>query len=228
MRLTALIFAVLLPMSAIADEITPTLTVTGHGSAAAAPDMATVMTGVESYGETASDALAMNSEQMVRVMAELSDAGVDAKDIQTSNLSVQPRYNDRKSRDRYEIIGYQVRNSLSVQVRDVAALGETLDAIVRSGANRIDAVSFGFTDPKALKQQARKEAVLDARTTAEIYAAAAGVSLGKILSISDGSGPAHPRQDFAMAEMSRAAVPIAAGQSSIADSVRIIWELVQE
>ena len=228
MRMIAFALAVLLPLSALSDEIPATLTVTGHGSASAPPDMATVLTGVESFGQTASEALAMNSDQMTRVMEELADAGVAAKDIQTSNLSVQPRYNDRKSRDRYEIVGYQVRNSLAVQVRDVAALGETLDAIVRSGANRIDAVSFGFTDPKALKQQARKDAVLDARATAEIYATAAGVSLGKILSISDGSAPARPMPGMAMAEMARSAVPIAAGESSIADSVRIVWELAQD
>lgn len=228
MRLIAFALALLIPLSAAAEEITPTLTVTGHGSVSAPPDMARVLTGVESFAQSASEALALNSEQMTRVLAELAEAGVDAKDVQTSNLSVQPRYNDRKSRERYEIVGYQVRNTLAVQVRDVATLGETLDAIVRSGANRIDAVSFGFTDPKALRQAARKDAVLDARATAEIYATAAGVSLGRILSISDGSAPSRPMPGLAMAEMARSAVPIAAGESSISDSVRIVWELAQD
>ena len=229
MRSIILAIALLLPIHALAaDEFPATLTVTGHGSASAAPDMATVLTGVESFAETASVALAMNSDQMTRVLAELADAGVAPKDIQTSNLSIQPRYSDRKSREAFQIEGYQVRNSLSVQVRDVTSLGTILDAIVRSGANRIDAVSFGFTDTKTLKQQARKDAVADARATAEIYATAAGVNLGDILTITDGSAPPRPMPGMAMAEMARSSVPIASGESSIGDSVRVVWELVQD
>ena len=228
MRSIILAIALLLPLPAMADKLPATLTVTGHGSAAAAPDIATVLTGVESFADTASEALAMNSEQMARVLAELADAGIEARDIQTSNLSIQPRYSDRKSRSGYEVEGYAVRNGVSVRVRDVARLGGTLDAIVRAGANRIDAVSFGFSDPKDLMREARQNAVADAVSTAEIYAAAAGVKLGAILTISDGTAPVHPMPGMAMAEMSRAAVPIATGESSVSDSVRVVWELVQE
>lgn len=228
MRSIILAIALLLPIQALADELPATLTVTGHGSAAAVPDMATVLTGVESFAETASEALAMNSDQMTGVLAELADAGIAQTDIQTSSLSIQPRYSDRKGGETYQVVGYQVRNALSVQVRDVASLGAILDAIVRSGANRIDAVRFGFTDPTALKQQARRDAVADALATAEIYASAAGVSLGDILSISDRSASPRPMPGMAMAEMARSAVPMAPGESSVSDTVRVVWELVQD
>lgn len=214
--------------AAQAQDVPPTLTVTGQGSAAATPDLATVMTGVESFAPTAARALSENSEQMALVFQALTDAGIDARDMQTSNLSVQPRYSNTRNNEPLRIEGYQVRNGVTVRIREVKALGTILDALVATGANRIDAVSFGFNDPSALREQARIDAVADARKTAETYAAAAGVSLGRILSISDGSTGPSPLQNFAMAEMSRAAVPIAAGESSISNSVRIVWELVQD
>lgn len=221
----ALLFAVLLFPAAHADENQAALSVTGHGVVSAPPDVATIMTGVESFADSASEALAVNSDQMQRVFKALDAAGIEQIDIQTSNLSVSPRYNDRKISSGYQVAGYQVRNTLTVRVRDVSALGEILDTIVSTGANRIDAVSFGFSDPKTLRDQARKLAVEDARNTAELYASAAGVSLGAVLSISDGSSPVRPMQGMAMAEMSRSAVPIAAGQSSVSDTVRIVWAL---
>lgn len=228
MRLTSLtlLFAFLLVPVAHADDTPRALSVTGHGIVSAPPDIATVLTGVESFADTAAQALAANSDQMRRVFEALDAAGIELRDIQTSNLSVSPRYNDRKMRTEYQVAGYQVRNTLTVRVRDVAELGEILDTIVSTGANRIDAVSFGFSDPKTLRDQARKAAVEDARNTAELYANAAGVTLGGVLSISDGSVAPRPIQGMAMAEMSRSAVPIAAGESSISDSVRIVWELV--
>lgn len=226
----SLIFAIafLLPLHAVAEELPATLTVSGHGTASGAPDTATVLTGVERFADTASEALAMNSTQMTRVLAELAAAGIAETDIQTSNLSIQPRYGDRKTRDSYEVEGYQVRNAVSVRVRNIASLGETLDAIVRAGANRIDAVSFGFSDPNELMREAREDAVADARTKAETLAAAAGVKLGDILSIGDGSAPVQPRGGMVMAEMARSAVPITVGESSVSDSVRIVWELEQD
>jgi uncharacterized protein YggE len=231
MRFSSLILAISLAFfhsPGLAYEPVPTLSITGTGIASAPPDVATVLTGVESFAETAAGALAENSERMERILGVLSDAGIEAKDIQTSNLSVSPRYNDRKMRTEHQIAGYQVRNGLTVRVREIAALGEVLDAIVSTGANRIDAVSFGFADSTELRRAARIAAVKDARDTAEIYAAAAGVKLGEILSISDGSAAPQPRGGFAMADMARSAVPIATGESSISDTVRIVWELVQD
>ncbi len=231
MRFTSLIVAISLTVfhsTAIADDLKPTMTITGSGSASAAPDIATVMTGVESFAPTAAGALAENSERMAQILGVLMDAGIAQTDIQTSNLSVSPRYNDRKMRSEHQVAGYQVRNGLNVRVRDISSLGEVLDAIVSTGANRIDGVSFGFADSTDLRRKARMAAVQDARSTAEIYAAAAGVRLGGVLSISDGSAAPQPRGGFAMAEMARSAVPIAVGESSISDTVRIVWEIAAE
>lgn len=222
-----LLIALCMVQPAYAQQTMPTMSVTGTGTSSAPPDIATVLTGVEVFAPSASEALVENSERMAEILRVLADAGIEAKDVQTSSLSVSPRYKDRKSGNQFEIAGYQVRNGLSVRVRNITSLGEVLDAIVSTGANRIDGVSFGFADPVELWREARTNAIMDARTSAETYAAAAGVQLGQILSISDGSAPPSPMRGMAMVEMSRAAVPIAVGQSSISDTVRIVWELKQ-
>ena len=231
MRLTSICLAlslVFVPTLALADERPATLSVTGSGTASAPPDIASVMTGVETFAETAAEALAQNSERMAQILTVLADAGIDAKDVQTRNLSVSARYADRKTRSTHDIAGYQVRNSVTVRIRDLAALGEVLDAIVRTGANRIDGVSFGFANPADLRREARRKAIADARTAAETYAEAAGVRLGDILSINDGMAGPKPMHGMAMAETARSAVPVATGESSISDTVRIVWELKQD
>lgn len=212
----------------IAEDAPPTIAVTGTGSVSAPPDIATVMTGVETFADTAAEALDQNSALMARVFETLTGAGVAEKDIQTSGLSVAPRYTDRKTRLGYEVAGYQVRNSVHVVVRDLGALGAALDSIVTSGANRIDSVSFGFAEPGDMRNEARRMAVVDARAKAALYAEAAGVALGDVMSITEGGGPIGP-QPAMMMNMARAAeaVPIAVGESSLSASVRIVWALAQ-
>ncbi|MEM9062855.1 MAG: SIMPL domain-containing protein [Pseudomonadota bacterium] len=230
MRLLAVLPALLLLTAApvLADDHLSSIAVTGTGSVSAPPDIATVMTGVETFADTAAAALNQNSALMARVFETLTGAGVAEKDIQTFNLSVSPRYTDRKTRQGYEVAGYQVRNSVHVVVRDLSSLGAVLDSIVTSGANRIDNVSFGFAEPAEMQNEARREAVADARAKAELYAEAAGVGLGDVLSITEGGGSIGPRPELMM-NMARAAdaVPIATGESSLSASVRIVWELTE-
>ena len=227
-----IILATIVVMLALAGKFAtaaePVLTITGTGTVSAPPDIATVTTAVEVNGDTAVEALAANSAAMARVIETLRAAGVAERDIQTSGLSVQPVYGDSKLRsygsDTPEIDHYRVYNGVTVIVRDLAGLGGALDAVVKSGANRINGIGFGFAEPGPLRNEARGKAVADARATAQIYAEATGVRLGRILSISEfGGGPPMPMAAMARAE---SAVPIATGESGISASVQIVWEIV--
>ena len=137
---------------------------------------------------------------MADLIATLKTAGVDAKDIQTSGFSVNPQYlyPDKDADGNTpppRITGYQVQNGVNVKVRKLADLGGILDKIVTVGANTINGVSFSVDDPAKLLDEARKAAFADAEAKAKTYADAAGVGLGKVLTIAEGSDAAPPRPD---------------------------------
>lgn len=215
------------PASAEGWENARTIVVTGAGEATKAPDMAFLTLGVEADGATASDALRKNSAQLEAAIKTLRDAGVDKDDIQTSNLSVGARYDYSREGQAPRLIGYQATNTVSVKLRNLKKAGEIIDKAVASGSNRLDSISFGFADPKPLLDEARKDAVADARDRAGLYADAAGVKLGAVLQISDsfthapGPIPVMARADFAKAE----SVPIAAGEQTIGASVTIVYAI---
>lgn len=215
------------PANAAGFESARTIIVTGAGEATKAPDMAMLTLGVEADGATASEALRKNSAQMEATIKTLRDAGVDKDDIQTSNLSVGARYDYSREGQGPRLIGYHATNSVNVKLRNLKKAGEVIDKAVASGSNRLDSISFGFADPKPLLNDARKDAVADARERAALYAQAAGVNLGDVLQISDsfthipGPVPVAVRADFAEAK----AVPIAAGEQTIGASVTIVYAI---
>lgn len=217
----------LLPALALAEPPTPTLTLTGQGQTAVTPDLATVSIGVESQKDTAGAALAANTEQAGAVIAALKAAGVEAKDIQTSNFSVQPVYADRKSFSDGgpQVVGYRVFNQVVAHIRMLDELGGILDRVVSTGANRIGGISFGLAEDGDARDEARRRAVADARRKAELYAEAAGVTLGPILSMSEPGFSAGPRPMMMEARAAAAPVPIEAGSASITASVTISWQI---
>jgi hypothetical protein len=206
----------------------------GQASVSAAPDMAMVQSGVVSDAATAGEAMTANTAAMSAVVARIKDAGIEGRDIQTSGFSVSPRYRRLKDGDdgdfRSEIVGYRVSNNVSVRVRDLANLGALLDAMVRDGANQIGGISFIVSDAETLKDKARKAAMADAVRKAELYAEAAGVKLGRVLSINeqDFGGP-RPQMMMARADMAMegAPAPIEAGETSLQVRVNVTWELDQ-
>ncbi|MFN4011576.1 MAG: SIMPL domain-containing protein [Pannonibacter sp.] len=202
------------------------ITVQGIGNIAVAPDQAMISGGVISEAATAAEALAANSKALAGVVEKLKAAGVAEKDMQTNGFSVQPKYTDYGKTDKAPVIdGYQVSNSISIKVRDMAKLGELLDAMVASGSNAINGVSFIVSDADKRSDDARKAAVADARRKAELYAAAAGVKLGKVLSMSEG-GAAVPQPMYRMAAMSAEAMPpMLSGEETLSASVTIVYEL---
>ncbi|QQR37538.1 SIMPL domain-containing protein [Devosia oryziradicis] len=210
-----------------------TITIEGHGEVMAAPDMAQINSGVTTQGATAREALDANTAAMADLIAELKAAGIEARDIQTSGFSVNPNYvyTDERDANGYslppKINGYQVANTVTVTVRNLDSLGAILDKSVTVGANTVNGVTFAVADPSELYNEARKAAFEDARTKAELYAAAAGATLEEIQSISETQGFNNPQPYpmYARAEAADSSVPVEAGEMAFAINVNVQWEM---
>lgn len=215
-------------VSATAEELPRIVTVSGLGEVRARPDMATVTTGVTTEAATAKAALAKNNTAMNAVMKALKDAGVAEDDLQTSNFSVSPLYAQPQPGQVSgpQISSYQVSNQVTVRVRALPKLGATLDALVQAGSNQVNGISFDLNDPAAVTNEARRKAIADAKAKAELYASAAGASVGNVVQISEVSmTPVMPVR-YRMAEMaSNSSVPIAAGQNTLTASVTVTFEM---
>jgi len=240
---SALLFAAALSAQtlvspALADmSPTPgTIDVQGIGEVVAKPDMAYITSGVVAQAATARDALDANTEAMNKLIDVLVNAGIEERDIQTSNFSVQPQYvySDERDENGYtkapRITGYQVSNSLSVRVRDLENLGAVLDEAVSVGANTIENVTFGVDETGDLYAEARKRAVADAIAKANLYAVSAGVAVGRLLSISEqqnfepkyGGAPMR-----AMTEAVDSSVPVQGGELTFSITANMRWEIAQ-
>ncbi|SFD44837.1 SIMPL domain-containing protein [Roseivivax sediminis] len=200
------------------------LTVTGEGQAAAEPDMALVTVGVSEQADTAVAAMDAASAVADRMLSRLESLEVQPRDVQTTSLSLNPVYVDsREPGQRPRIDGYEASNNVTVRVRALDSLGDVLGALLEDGANTLGGLSFDVADPDPLLEAARRDAVQDARAKAELYAEAAGVTLGEIVTIDEsGSGGGQP---MPMAEMRAASVPIAAGETGYSATVRIVYDL---
>ena len=216
--------------------IAGTIAIDGRGEVSAAPDTAFVTSGVTTQGETARQALDLNTEAMGDLIAALKAAGIEAKDIQTSGFSVNPNYVYSEQRDASgytlppKITGYQVSNSVTVRVRALSSLGSVLDRAVTVGANTINGVSFSVADPTELYNKAREQAFADARNKADLYATAASGKLGDIISISESQNSSSPQPYMAKALASpapRSDVPVQAGELNFAAVVSVTWDLAQ-
>ena len=200
------------------------ITVVGNGEARGTPDTATVQLGVQSDGSAAREALTANNTKMQALIAKLKELGVADKDMQTSNLNISPRY-DEKGRD---VVGYTVNNMLTVTIRDVSKAGELLDKVVDAGANNIWGMSFTINDPSALQGQARDKAIADARTRAEAMAKAAGGTIGQVISITENIGSAPPvmyERAMAADQAGGTSAAVQTGEQAINAQVQITFEL---
>lgn len=216
------------PQASAADPVAPrTISVTGEGRASAAPDMALITIGVQSEAPTAAAALRQNSADMTATINKLKELGVADRDIQTSGLSVNPRYNYEENRSSPNVIGFTASNSVSVKLRDLDNAGAVIDQAVQSGANSLNGVSFDFSDPKLLYDDARRDAIAEAKAKAELLSSAAGVRLGKLLYIQDGyaAAPQPPVMYRQRAEMAVASVPMEAGESTVNATVTLIYAI---
>jgi uncharacterized protein YggE len=204
----------------------PSITVVGSGTVAARPDTAEVTAGVVTQAATAAQALAQNSVAMDKVLKVVAALGIADRDIQTTTVNVVPqRRQGRQEPQPPEIVGYEVSNQVRVKVRDLTGLGRVLDALVREGANVLGGISFSVAEPAPVLDQARTKAMADARHKAEVYARAAGVTLGPLVSIREATA-AIPRFGGEMPRaMAMSAVPVSPGEQEFQSSITVTYEL---
>lgn len=210
------------------------LTISAEGRVDRAPDLAVFTAGVASTGQTAGEAMARNATDMARVIAALKKAGIADRDIQTSNLSLNPVYADpnREPRSQLEqlaprVIGYQANNTVTVRQRRLEAMGKVIDTLVTAGANQVNGPSFVVDDADAALDAARVEAMKKARARAELYARAAGLRVVRIRTIAEGGGYSPPQPMLYARAMAAAApdTPVAAGEVSLSTNVTVTFEL---
>lgn len=232
-----------LPATAYAQAALPALssgatllTLSAEGRIARTPDLAVFSAGVVSQGKTASEALAANAADMNRVIAALKRAGIADRDIQTSNLSLNPVYQPQRSLPdgtidppQPRIVGYQANNQVNVRQRKLSEFGKVIDTLVSAGANQVNGPSFEVDQPDPALDEARTAAMTKARARAELYARAAGLRVGRILSISESGGWSPPQPVMyrkAMMEAADAPSPVAAGELQLSITVSVQFELV--
>jgi hypothetical protein len=208
----------------------PVIELNVNESVEVAPDIATIGAGVTTDAPTATAAMEQNSQAMQKVVARIKALGIAPKDIQTTGINLNPRYDYDQTTQRQVFRGYQAQNRVSVILRNIDAAGRVLDALVTAGATDLSGPSFGIDDDEPAKAEARKRAVARADAQARSYAAMLGYQNVKVLAISEsmnGSGPVMPTSKMrGVAEMQAAAPPVEPGMVWTGISVAITYELV--
>jgi uncharacterized protein YggE len=209
---------------ALAESPPPAISVTGEATVSVAPDEARIDAGVTSEAKTAREASDANNAAMGKVLLALKSASIDEKDYQTSRLSLLPQYAPNRTGPN-AITGYRASNRVSIRLRDVAKVANVIDTLVGAGANEIGNINFVVSQASKVLDDAREKAVADARRKAEIYAKAAGVTLGEPLSISEeGSAPQPVFRGKVAAPMAITA-PVAPGEETLSVSVNVSWAI---
>jgi uncharacterized protein len=202
------------------------ISVSGEAHISVPPDLAEVDGGVTSEAKTAREASEANNAAMGKVLLALKAAGIAEKDLQTSRLSLQPQSApNRVSGGPMQIVGYRASNRVSIRVRDVSKVAGVIDTLVGAGANEIGGINFVVSEASKLLDEARTEAIADARRKAEIYAKAAGVTLGAPIDISEGGGGPVQMPFRKMAVGMAAAAPVAQGEETLQVSVSVSWAI---
>lgn len=214
-----------------AEDIQRTISVTGVGQVAAAADLLLLNLAVETQAVTTSDALAANNKQAAAVLSALKDHGVQERDIQTTQLNIDPVMAQRDQDDTRppRIVGYRVRNGLSAKLREIDGAGAVIDATVQAGGDaiRIEGISFSFAEPSSLLSEARKRAIEDARDRAQQLTDGLGVKLGAVLSVSEpdlGDVPMARGREFSNFAFA-ASTPILSGESEVTLRINVSYEI---
>lgn len=200
--------------------------VSGSATVTADPDLAQAQLGVQTFADSVDEAVAENNRRSAAVQEAVAALGVPARDLQTSGFNVYPQMDYQKDQAG-RVVGYWAANTLSVRIRDLAKVGEILQAGVGAGANNIAGLYFTLEDPDSLLQEARVQAVADARRRAEALVQAAGAKLGKVLSIRETSpwyGPVISRVDYAK-DAAAQAVPVQTGELSVTGQVEVVFQI---
>ena len=205
----------------------PAISVTGEANVSVAPDQAQIDGGVTSDAKTAREASEANNTAMSKVLLALKGAGIDEKDYQTSRLSLQPQFaaNYKPSERAPGIVSFRASNRVTVKVRDVAKVASVIDVLVGAGANEIGGINFTVTQASKHLDEAREKAIADARRKAEIYAKAAGVTLGEPISISEETGSPGPLFRSKVAAPMAAGAAVAQGEETLSVTISMSWAI---
>jgi uncharacterized protein YggE len=217
-----------------------TISVSGYGESYSTPDIATFSYSVVSEKPTVEAAQADATAKANAVTAYLKSAGVDEKDVQTSNYSINPQYdytqgictNGYCPGGKQTLRGYEVRQTTTVKVRDTAKAGDILAGIGTKGTTEVSGLQFTFDDPQQGQLEARGKAITDAKAKADELAKQLGVSLVRVVSFNENSGgmptPLSYRTDMAsgVANESKAVAPqLSVGQNKVTDNVSVTYEI---
>jgi uncharacterized protein len=208
--------------SVAAPDSTKGITTSGAGTVESVPDHAAFSFGVESQGDTAREALAANGDRMRRLVAALREAGVDARDIRTQAVYLNSRY----SNEGQTVVGYTATNTVGAEIDELAKAGDIVDAAVSAGANQVSGPSLSREDRAGLERDALRKAVADARAKAEALADAAGVSLGRAISVVEGASADPPIPYYERSTLAAdSATPIQPGTEKIEATVTVTFAL---
>lgn len=205
------------------------VSVGGTGRSSVTPDRFSFTAGVQTVANTVDDAVSENNKRVAAVIAALKAAGAQDRDLQTSNFSIYPQqdYQDGKPP---RILGYQVTNSITVRSTKVADVGKLLGVAVGAGVNTSSGINFEVADPARGRDQGLRGAFDDAKAKATLLAQAAGRSLGRVLTINEGTQNTPPQpypmqRTMAMEARANADVPVEAGTQEQTYSVSVTFEL---
>ena len=224
----AVVAATLAATPALAQTMSPpAISVTGEANVSVPPDQAQIDGGVTSDAKSAREASEANNAAMGKVLLALKGAGIDEKDYQTSRLSLQPQFaaNYKPSERASGIVSFRASNRVMVKIRDVTKVANVIDVLVGAGANEIGGINFTVTQASKHLDEAREKAVADARRKAEIYAKAAGVTLGEPIGISEETGSPGPLFRSKMAAPMAAGAPVAQGEETLSVTVSVTWAI---
>ena len=213
--------------SATCASSVPKLTVQGTGNASATPNLLTVSVGIDVTEPSAQASLVDDNTRAGAVITALKAGGVAPKDIQTSNVSIEPNYNLTG-----DITGYEMTNTLTAELRNFSTAGSVIDSVDTAAGNaaRIDSLTFSIADPRQTEDQARTDAVHQAVSHARSMAQAAGERLGPVCSLTDDSLP-----DYAIPGALKAsaagetpsAVPLQPGTQQVSAQITLVYALEQ-
>ena len=209
-----------------ASKTTGTIVVSGTGRVAVEPDIAELRLGVSIARPTVEAARGAAAEAMSAILAAVLAAGVERRDVRTTLLAVQPRYDYRDGKAP-TLTGYDLNNVVEISVRDLATLGNVIDGALTAGATSLDGLSFRVDDPRPAEREARTAAVAEARSRAEVLAEAAGVAISGVSDIVEGGPPpVWPQPKAArMAMAAEGGTPVEAGTTEISVTVTVTFRI---
>lgn len=220
------------PASRAAESAGTLLALEAEGHVRRTPDIARIHTGITVQATNMQSAMQQNATEMRKVLAALKAAGIAERDIQTSHFTLSPQYHYSENRPP-RVSGFHTSNTVQVTVRELQRLGDILDTLVRAGANELHSLGFAVDNPEAARDEARQQALADARRRADSYARELGLKVRRIVSIDEGNQLATLPVPLAMAArakgemMADSSTPVAAGESDIRVRLAVVFELGQ-